>query len=133
MTIKNPWMKSVFCAIIITLLFFIVFSAQGNQSFNQTVGILIGIPITFACTFLYCCLLIFLEQVRIIAPNWFCRFAVPFSFCCLMAIIISIYNNTPIVENFQQYSFLEYCQELAIPLVVLFTINSIIAIAFTVE
>jgi hypothetical protein len=131
MKIQNPIIKSVFCAIIVTVLFFIIFNAQGNHSFNETMGILIGIPITFICTFVYCCIILFLEQVKIIAPNFLCRFAVPFSSCCLLSILYCIFNNIQIVDYYQQFSFVEYWQELTIPFLVLFTINMLIAVLFS--
>lgn len=133
MKTKQPLMKSFSCAIIITLLFFIVFSAQGNNSFNQTMGILVGIPITFICTMLYCLTIIFFEHVEVIAPSFIYRFAVPFSFCCVASILLCILNDIPVVENFQQFSFLEYWQEISIPVLVLFTINMIIAGILSIE
>lgn len=133
MKIKKPLTKSFFCAILITFLFFIVFSAQGNDSFNQTMGILIGIPITFICTILYCLTIVFFEQVKIIAPSFIFRFAVPFSFCCVASILICNLNDIPVVDSFQQFSFLEYWQEISIPVLVLFTINMIIAGILSIE
>lgn len=133
MKTKQPLIKSFSCAIIITLLFFIVFSAQGNDSFNQTMGILVGIPITFICTMLYCLTIMFFERVEVIAPSFIYRFAVPFSFCCVASILICNLNDIPVVENFQQFSFLEYWQEISIPVLVLFTINMIIAGILSIE
>lgn len=133
MKTKQPLTKSFFCAIIITLLFFVVFSAQGNDSFNQTMGILVGIPITFICTMLYCLTIMFFEHVEVIAPSFIYRFAVPFSFCCVASILLCILNDIPVVENFQQFSFLEYWQEISIPVLVLFTINMIIAGIISIE
>lgn len=133
MKTKKPLTKSFFCAIIITFLFFVVFSAQGNDSFNQTMGILVGIPITFICTMLYCLTIMFFERVEVIAPSFIYRFAVPFSFCCVASILLCILNDIPVVENFQQFSFLEYWKEISIPVLVLFTINMIIAGIISIE
>ena|SRR6218665_1926352 len=131
MKIQRPMLKIFFCSILVTILFFIIFNAQENDSFNHTIGVLIGIPITFICTFIYCCLLLFLEHVKIIAPNLFCRFAVPFSSCCLLSVVYCTYNNVPIVDSYQQYSFIEYWLELSIPFLVLLTIHMLIAVLFS--
>jgi len=132
MAIQNPVMKSLFCATAATLSFFFIVSAE-SESFNQTMGLIIGIPITFIVTLLYCTLLIVLERTDVIAPNFVCRFSVPFSFCCIASVFYCIFNDVQMVDHFQQFSFIEYWQELSIPFLVLFIVHITIAGVFTVK
>ncbi|CAD0003324.1 hypothetical protein [Flavobacterium salmonis] len=132
MKVQNPVLKSLFCATAATLTFFIIVSSV-SESFNQTMGIIIGVPITFIGTFVYCFLLIFLEQVKVIAPNFVCRFSVPFSFCCIASVFYCILNDIEIVDHFHQFSFTAYWLELSTPFLVFFITHITIAGVFSVK
>lgn len=134
MKIQNPRIKTFFCSLIAAISFLIIASVSTKDypSFNNTIGIIIGVPIVFIVIFFYCSLIIFLEHVKVIVPNFLYRFSIPFSACCLVSVIYSIYNKEPIIEEFQQFSFIEYWLELSTPFLVLLTINLLIAGIFSI-